>query len=1397
MSDVNRVIELTVLLVLPLLIAGAVGAADFESSPAGIFAVPESTAPDAAKTFTGGGGAKLSSADCDIEINFDEAAAPLAFLSTTRLTEAYAASGVHFEGPGGNDGGAVLDDSTWGGITGQSSPNFLAFHSGGDLSDGGVPTGPEIVRFDEPAVFFEAAFASGVGGTLTLRAYNAAGNLVDVSSETVNSTFRRMRVMGRNITHVEFNCDAVHWLADDFCIIKQGGAGVLYLFDDCLSSPDLATPALANLGYTDITIVTDENEFEFAIRTGQWNLIILENYGHSLSDAILDALYAYHLNDGGRIIFSSYDLLSHPGHALLGSMGVTVVDSYTTPLPVYNWGSTALFDSPNTVPDLTPLLNSCTTDGIRLTATTATVAAGYTASEQAGEAAVTINTDQRIIVNAFIPGLVEQDADSDGKNDMVELYENEIYFMTGAGDASLTAAPSSLAFKLPVDSVETQPVTLQNNSDVPIDWNSGTARVLFVCANVPGSFLTELRREPGIGIVDYVNARFETPDLATLRNYDVVIVASNYYFLDGVALGDALADYVDAGGKVIHSSSSSYTGFHIAGRFESGGYAAFNLNTATDFSLRNLGTYDAAHPIMAGISTLQNLYGFPVTLKFGAVLVASWDSGAPMVAVQGDSIVGIDLFVPGLTPQYSGDVSRLFRNAVLWLRGGSPLTVSPESGTLAPGETATVDITADAAGLPLGASEKLLAGFKGLRGGAAAVDISLLVISACMDDASFSQRPTMPAEPGWGASTSNEGSLWKCFENFSGLAEPVAALRWWGMDAVYSVGWSECDRPEPDTFRVSFYEDNIGQPGNLVKELVVQPTVVDTGLLGQGSYNFKEYEAVLPEKVRLDQGWISIEGADTGSCWFLWVTSPDGTDGYVQFHASDPPLALSGGLSLCIVTDPECTPIADISCNTSTPGTTVGEPAFNDVYPCAGWNAAGPEAVYRFVPAADGQVEISLTDIAVDLDLYLLEGQCLPAHCVAFGDDALTFTATGGTEYFVLVDGEDVAGGSFVLHVACASGEGEGEGACAPDTAAPVLTLVGDPSMTLYLCPGDPVPMLPGAIAGDDCDGDLTSAIVVGGDAVVTAPGVYKITYNVSDSSGNPAISLKRIVTVEAPTGDNLLLQDYAATVECGDAFTPPQAEVRNGCGAPGGTVSTADTVDTHVAGNYTLNYTHSGAEAVAMIVSVRDTTVPAITLTGAAAVALECGSAYTDAGATATDGCDGDLTASISAANAVDTTVPGNYTVTYSVSDSAGNAAAPVTRTVTVSDATGPVITLLGDAAVTVDCSATYTDAGATATDGCTGDLTASISVNNPVDTAVPGEYTVTYSVSDAAGNAAAPVTRTVTVLDNCAGCCAQGCQGCGPKVDGMKEFRRFLGDYLLVGLSIIGLFLLSGARR
>jgi hypothetical protein len=79
------------------------------------------------------------------------------------------------------------------------------------------------------------------------------------------------------------------------------------------------------------------------------------------------------------------------------------------------------------------------------------------------------------------------------------------------------------------------------------------------------------------------------------------------------------------------------------------------------------------------------------------------------------------------------------------------------------------------------------------------------------------------------------------------------------------------------------------------------------------------------------------------------------------------------------------------------------------------------------------------------------------------------------------------------------------------------------------------------------------------------------------------------------------------------------------------------------------------------------DVTGPTIALVGQPSITLTVGDPYMDAGATATDALDGDVTSRIKVTNTVDPAVVGNYAVTYNATDKSGNAATPVVRNVSV----------------------------------------------------------------------------------------------------------------------------------
>ncbi|WP_161791991.1 immunoglobulin-like domain-containing protein [Psychroserpens jangbogonensis] len=165
------------------------------------------------------------------------------------------------------------------------------------------------------------------------------------------------------------------------------------------------------------------------------------------------------------------------------------------------------------------------------------------------------------------------------------------------------------------------------------------------------------------------------------------------------------------------------------------------------------------------------------------------------------------------------------------------------------------------------------------------------------------------------------------------------------------------------------------------------------------------------------------------------------------------------------------------------------------------------------------------------------------------------------------------------------------------------------------------------------------------------------------------------------------------------------------------------------------------------------DTTPPEITLIGDATINLTFGTAYAELNATATDDVDGDISSNIVIGGAtVNSDIPNTYIITYDVSDAAGNAADQVLRTVNVlPDSNQPVIMIIGEATIELAFSEAYEELGAAAVDDIDGDISSEIVIGGAtVDSTIPNTYIITYDVSDAAGNAADQVLRTVNVLPN-----------------------------------------------
>ncbi|SEM02804.1 protein of unknown function [Stigmatella aurantiaca] len=149
-------------------------------------------------------------------------------------------------------------------------------------------------------------------------------------------------------------------------------------------------------------------------------------------------------------------------------------------------------------------------------------------------------------------------------------------------------------------------------------------------------------------------------------------------------------------------------------------------------------------------------------------------------------------------------------------------------------------------------------------------------------------------------------------------------------------------------------------------------------------------------------------------------------------------------------------------------------------------------------------------------------------------------------------------------------------------------------------------------------------------------------------------------------------------TLECGSGtYTDLGAQAVDGCGNPvavhaynTGADASGPGPNLGAEGTYAVSYAAwnaSGDVSVTRTVHVKDRTAPVLVLKGAAHQTHTCGSQWEDPGVEATDACYGNLAATVWHTGEVNGWAEGTYTVTYTLTDSGGNSATPVTRTVDV----------------------------------------------------------------------------------------------------------------------------------
>jgi len=175
------------------------------------------------------------------------------------------------------------------------------------------------------------------------------------------------------------------------------------------------------------------------------------------------------------------------------------------------------------------------------------------------------------------------------------------------------------------------------------------------------------------------------PSLGSLLPYDAVVLYENGSYDHAAAVGDRIAEYVEAGGNLVIGSfywqnrSDAGRGHPGWGNLE--GMDAFSSTGGAVYGQGSLGDV-SPHEITQGVSAFSvSRWWGGVSANGGTSVVASWADGTPLagyaVGSGGQRIVAISAF-PGLMGGGGGGLAKLWGNAVRWAASAG----GPSSGAV-------------------------------------------------------------------------------------------------------------------------------------------------------------------------------------------------------------------------------------------------------------------------------------------------------------------------------------------------------------------------------------------------------------------------------------------------------------------------------------------------------------------------------------------------------------------------------------------------------------------------------------------------------------------------------------------------------------------------------------------
>ena len=381
-------------------------------------------------------------------------------------------------------------------------------------------------------------------------------------------------------------------------------------------------------------------------------------------------------------------------------------------------------------------------------------------------------------------------------------------------------------------------------------------------------------------------------------------------------------------------------------------------------------------------------------------------------------------------------------------------------------------------------------------------------------------------------------------------------------------------------------------------------------------------------------------------------------------------------------------------------------------------------AVYSEEPDWESYITIEGIDLSFVTDSLIVDATKVNLN--ELGEYVVSFSYN--------ISEHEIATGSFKVTVS--------------DLIGPVINLEGDDEIYIYVNQSFDDP---GYSIIDNFDLSIINEnISINSNLDITTPGTYLITYQAIDISGNSSELVTRTIHVLSNDAPQLnLIGSDDITIEVGSIYEELGISIIDDHDLDL-VFQIVGEVNTSVIDDYQLEYvvvdSQGNQTTINRMVHVVDTEAPIITLLGDTSVIIYETEEFVDPGYEISDNYDILFNVEqISVHSNLILNTPGNYLITYQVTDSSGNQSVLISREITILSDQLPTITLLGLHEMTVEYDSEFIEPGYFVTDDRDDYL---LFLDGSVDTKVLGDYILRYEILDSQGNRFV-VERLVHVVD------------------------------------------------